>query len=100
MVGEISATDRRDIFRTEADGGGDVTMIAKSPVRGIQADPTCARQKRLGPGMKRTFRTAGALGSVFPQVPTCETRGHADAAKGFREEDSKIATGTPTSRER
>ena len=96
MVREISATDRGDIFRAETDGGADVTMIAKSPVRGIQADPTCARQKGLGPGMKRTFRTAGTGGSVFPQVPTYKTRSDADAAKGLREEDSEIATGTAT----
>lgn len=87
------ADDGGDIIWGEADGGGEMVVVAEVAVGGVEADPAGAREVDFGPGVE------GAFGDFlvvikFAEVTAGESGGEAEGASGIGEEDGVIAAGT------
>jgi hypothetical protein len=48
---------RRNISRREADGSGEMIVIAQNPVRGIEAGPAGTGKINFSPGVERSSST-------------------------------------------
>ena len=87
------ADDGGDIIWGEADGGGEMVVVAEVAVGGVEADPAGAWEVDFGPGVE------GAIGDFlmvieFAEVAAGESGGEAEGASGIGEEDGVIAAGT------